>query len=76
MRWLGQRDGFRCGPIALVNIMKWAGLKEFDGFKVNKTLATKYLTRRCCYASKDGSIPSRIENIVRRIPGVKLQDVY
>ena len=47
VQWLGQRDEFRCGPIALVNIMKWAGIKRFKGHRVNEKLAKGYLSKIC-----------------------------
>lgn len=47
VRWLGQRDEFRCSPIALVNIMKWAGIKRFEGHRVNEKLAKGHLSKIC-----------------------------
>jgi hypothetical protein len=67
VRWLGQRDEFRCGPIALVNILKWAGIKEFEGHRVNEKLAKGYLTARC-WTDKDGTNEITFLALLRNIP--------
>ena len=78
IRWLRQRDTFRCGPVALVNIMKWAVLNEFDGYRVNEKLAKGYLTKLCCDLRPDimGVYPRKFETVLRRIKGVEVEDVY
>jgi hypothetical protein len=72
IRWLGQRDEFRCGPIALVNIMKWAGIIEFEGHKVNEKLAKGYLSVRC-WIDKNGTFPYRFEPILNTLSGIKVE---
>jgi len=69
VRWLGQRDGFRCAPIALVNIMKWAGVKKFRGRRVNEELAKGYLCK-ICKTTREGTWPSKSESLLRKIPGI------
>ena len=71
IRWLGQRDEFRCGPIALVNIMKWAGIKEFEGHRVNEKLAKGYLSVRC-WTDKEGTFNYHFEIMLRSLPGLKI----
>lgn len=51
IRYLKQRDQFRCGPIAIINVLKWAGLpatyKTIDLFSIimrtNENKGTKRL---------------------------------
>ena len=72
IRWLGQRDEFRCGPIALVNIMKWAGIAEFEGHKVNEELAKGHLSVRC-WTDKYGTFPHCLEPVLNTLPGIKVE---
>lgn len=30
MRYLGQRDGYRCAPIVIINLLKWAGQRATE----------------------------------------------
>ena len=70
-RWLGQRDGFRCGPIALVNVMKWANIKQFEGHDVNEKLARGYLSVRC-RTDRDGTWNKYIRSILKKLPGIRI----
>jgi len=47
IRWLGQRDRFRCVPIALVNVLKWLKIEDFYGLSINERLAKKEMTEIC-----------------------------
>jgi hypothetical protein len=71
VRWLGQRDSFRCGPVALVNVIKWAGIKEFEGHQVNERLAKGYLTDKC-EAARDGTTTEAFEKVLYAIPGLSI----
>lgn len=57
MRFLKQKDRFRCGPVALVNALKWSGKKSTskDLIKISHLLKTK---------PKTGTYIHNIEKVV------------
>lgn len=48
IRWIAQRNKYSCGPIAILNVMKWAGLQ------VNYKKDYKFLSQKC-RCTKDGT---------------------
>lgn len=57
MRYLKQRDEFRCGPIAIINAMKWLKMKAS---------AHSYLKQICeeCNTDREGTAPVRFGKIL------------
>ncbi|RLF68209.1 MAG: hypothetical protein DRN26_00085 [Thermoplasmata archaeon] len=73
VRWLGQRDSFRCGPIAVLNIMKWAGIKTFLGRRVTEKLAKGLLTT-LTKTDLEGTWAKDLVEVVRNIPGIHISN--
>lgn len=75
IRWLGQRDNFRCGPIAFVNILKWAGIKTWESQpiteKTMKTIISKEL--KC---TKKGTTGNILDEEIMRINKLRLKNVW
>ena len=46
-RYARQYDNFRCAPVAMLNILKWAGCKEFFRQPVNTKLVPGLLSSLC-----------------------------
>jgi hypothetical protein len=64
-RYLGQRDSFRCGPIAIINIMKWAGYYCTEK-KDLKRIAKQLKTTRC-----NGTSDTPIDKLLKQLNGIK-----
>ena len=54
-RYVRQLDEFRCGPIAILNVLKWAGYKMFWGQPVDQKLARTTLTYLCKTDDRSGT---------------------
>ena len=75
-RYVGQRDGFSCGPISILNVLKWAG---YD-------VTSKYLAdlKRYCKTDKGGTDTKNITKVLQRysklkyqcVPFIKVQDLH
>jgi hypothetical protein len=44
-RYIRQRDSFRCGPYAILNLLKWLGRDTFCKQKVNQSLARGVISK-------------------------------
>ena len=60
MRYVSQRDRFRCGPIAIANAMKWAGANF--SFRDNKKRLDKL-----CKISETGCNPVNLTRALKKI---------
>jgi len=67
MNYAKQSDKFRCGPYAMLNIMKWAGIKKIRGKNVNVKLI-KYLTKICNCV--DGTFQKDLIKAIEIIPNI------
>lgn len=43
-RFFRQTDGFRCGPIAVANVYRLIGKKDFAGERLTRKIINKYIT--------------------------------
>lgn len=67
VRYLKQQDEFRCGPVLLLNLMKWLGMKSWKGHRINKELADTILTKLCkCYVY--GTDDTTMHSLLSRLP--------
>jgi len=57
VRYARQRDGFRCVPVAMLNILKWAGYKEFFQQPVSIKLVPGLLSS-LCLTTREGTYSS------------------
>lgn len=75
-RYVGQRDGISCGPLAILNILKWAGYAITSNYLKN--------LRKYCKTDKDGTDTKYISKVLNRyskleykcIPFVKINDLH
>lgn len=68
-QYIKQFDTFRCGPIAVLNVIKWLGLEYFHGRKVNKHLL-QYISD-LCKCDRKGSYLTDMQKVLEQIDGVK-----
>lgn len=61
-RWVGQRDNFRCGPVAVANALKWARLP--CSWKRDKDILTKL-----CKTDADGTCDGNLVRALREASG-------
>ena len=76
IRYIGQRDGFSCGPTAILNILKWVG---YD-------VTSKYLPslKKYCKTDIEGTNTEIISKVLKRysrlefecVPFIKIQDLH
>ena len=62
-RWIRQQDTFRCGPVAVANALKWAGIP--CSWKRDKD----YLSELCRVNRTWGTKPKDFENALREASG-------
>lgn len=67
IRYIGQRDQYSCGPLAILNILKWAG---YD-------ITSKYLPnlRRYCKTDENGTDTKNISKVLERYSKLKVECV-
>jgi hypothetical protein len=66
-KYLGQRDTFRCCPIAIVNALKWAKIKTWAGLPVNEKLAKTVFSYFCDCEEDIGSDHSATYKFLKQI---------
>jgi|2_EtaG_2_1085320.scaffolds.fasta_scaffold00972_18 hypothetical protein len=76
IRYVGQRDSFSCGPLSILNILKWAG---YD-------ITSKYLPilKKHCKTDMGGTNTEIISKVLSKysqikfecIPFIKIQDLH
>lgn len=62
MRYIKQRDDYSCGPVALINILKWLGRKC--------TYTDLAMVKRLCNCNQNGTNSHNMENALR-VLGIK-----
>ena len=71
-RYARQSDGFRCGPVAMLNALKWAGYRTFWNLPVDRKLAQTTLT--ClCKTDKEGTLIEDLEAALGFISTIRLK---
>ncbi len=69
IRYVGQRDKSSCGPIAILNILKWAGKKISAKKNIN-------IIRDMCKCGMYGNLgtrPSRLDIVINNIKSIKVK---
>lgn len=66
MRWLKQRNEYSCGPIVMLNILKWAG------YKVSYKKDYKYWKEKLKCDRTYGTNTFRYMEAVSKIPNIKM----
>lgn len=69
MRYMKQRDNYSCGPVALANVMKWAGSKKSAGS------LRKYFMPICKCSPENGTRPWEIHNALLTIDDISFEKV-
>jgi hypothetical protein len=70
MRFLQQRDSYSCGPIAIINLFKWCGMRAG---KKDIPLFRRMLGTNIPFGTKQGSMSRLLKHTIdRRIAKVKL----
>jgi len=59
-RWVGQVDESSCGPISIVNALKWSGVKYNWG-------QNKHTLRKLCRTKYDGTRINNMERVLRKL---------
>lgn len=68
-RYLEQTNDYNCGPVAIANILIWAGYKTWYGRPINKRIVSGLIAKQTgcvengCYASRVADILCRIGKI-------------
>lgn len=71
-RYAKQPNGYQCAPYALLNILKWAGVKRYKGKRVDNSLAKKELANLCnCTWWGAGDI--QFDQALHSLPGVEIR---
>lgn len=74
-RYAKQTDGFRCGPFALLNVLKWAGVREYKGAPIDATTARTELAD-LCRCDEDGTGIMDLDKALRTFPEIKVKRVW
>lgn len=61
MRYMKQRDNYSCGPVAIMNVLKWAGLKFSYGEKID------YISKLCKCKAPGGSYHNHFDKALRNV---------
>ena len=75
LRYAKQTDNFRCGPFALLNVLKWAGAREYKGAPINITTARTELAD-LCKCDEDGTGTMDFDKALRTLPEIKVKRVW
>ena len=75
LRYAKQTDNFRCGPFALLNVLKWAGAREYRGAPLNITTARTELAD-LCKCDEDGTGTMDLDKSLRTLPEIKVKRVW
>ena len=59
IKWIKQRDEYSCGPVAIINILKWLG--------VNATYKWLPAVQNLCRCDIDGTSTADIESALKRL---------
>ena len=65
IRWVGQNDNFRCGPVAIVNILKWAGVKEWYKQAVNSKMVSN-LASSLLKTNSEGTLEKDMKRVLKK----------
>lgn len=72
-RYIKQKDNFSCGPVAAINICKWAGIKQIRSAK--PILAHVKWWRRFTNCN-GGTWPKDLNKFLHKIRGIKVKHLH
>lgn len=67
-RYVRQRDEYSCGPVAVMNLAKWAGVRA------PYSEIGRY--RRMCECDETGSSPEAFLDAIRRVRGIEVEECW
>jgi len=70
-RWIRQRDGYSCGPIAICNVAKWASIHPWDSWEKSR----ERLGGLCRTSRTHGTSNASFESALRSVGRGKLKIV-
>ncbi len=73
-RYLKQRDGYSCGPVAIMNVVKWAGLTF--SYKNEIKFFQSICGCRPVFGTNHSNFEKALYTIAREVEGLKVKRVY
>jgi hypothetical protein len=73
-RYAKQPNDYLCAPYALLNILKWAGVKKYKGKRVNSSLAKNELAN-LCNCTWWGVGDKQFDLALHSLPGIEIKKI-